>query len=134
MVEKKKTDVIDPQYSRRRVPRWAWPLGLAAAGLGTAATVFMRGCWHSHMSWPIKAEGEHEHEYSYQVCTDCGMKRLFDERSFRAYGPFSYELHELIALERLDRKRRIEKAQKASAGREGLKPVPVEKQRASGEE
>jgi hypothetical protein len=44
------------------------------------------------MSWPVRAQG-----HSYQVCTGCGIKRLFDEKAFRAYGPFSYDLNRLIA-------------------------------------
>jgi hypothetical protein len=27
----------------------------------------------------------------------CGIKRLFDEHSFQAYGPFSYDLSRLVA-------------------------------------
>jgi hypothetical protein len=30
----------------------------------------------------------------------CGVKRLFDEKSFRSYGPFQYDLAQLIAWER----------------------------------
>ena len=81
---------------------WIWPLGLAVAGLGSAAAVLLRGCWHNRMSWPVK--DEESHEFSYQVCTGCGVKRLFDETSFEAYGPYSYDLHTLIARERLWRK------------------------------
>jgi len=44
------------------------------------------------MSWPVRSQG-----YSYQVCTGCGIKRLFDEEVFRAYGPYSYDLTRLIA-------------------------------------
>jgi hypothetical protein len=36
-------------------------------------------------------------EHSYQVCLGCGIKRLFDEKTFRAYGPYSYELNRLTA-------------------------------------
>jgi hypothetical protein len=81
---------------------WIWPLGIAVAGVGSAAAILLRGCWHNRMSWPIK--DEESHEFSYQVCTGCGVKRLFDERSFEAYGPYSYDLHKLIARERLWRK------------------------------
>ena len=35
--------------------------------------------------------------HSYQVCLGCGIKRLFDEEAFRAYGPYSYDLNRLIA-------------------------------------
>jgi len=57
--------------------------------------VAFRGCWHRRMSWPIRAQG-----CSYQVCLSCGAKRLFDEDRFRAYGPFRYDLDELIDWER----------------------------------
>jgi hypothetical protein len=43
------------------------------------------------MSWPVRSQ-----EYSYQVCLGCGIKRLFDEKNFRAYGPYSYDLNRLI--------------------------------------
>jgi len=43
------------------------------------------------MSWPVRAQG-----VAYQVCLSCGVKRLFDEKRFRSYGPFSYELADLI--------------------------------------
>ena len=69
-----------------------------ATGLAGAAVVVLRGCWHRKMSWPIRMQ-----EHSYQVCLSCGIKRLFDEEAFRAYGPYSYDLQRLIAL---DRKRR----------------------------
>ena len=44
------------------------------------------------MSWPVRAQG-----FAYQVCLSCGVKRLFDEQNFRPYGPFRYELNDLIA-------------------------------------
>ncbi len=55
----------------------------------------MRGCWHGKMSWPVRA-----HDHSYQVCLGCGIKRLFNEKDFRAYGPYSYDLSRLIAWDR----------------------------------
>jgi hypothetical protein len=72
-----------------------WSLGLAATGVAGAALFLLRGCWHSKMSWPIRVQ-----EHSYQVCTGCGIKRLFDERAFSAYGPYSYDLQRLIAWDR----------------------------------
>lgn len=72
--------------------RWKVPLGLVATGVAGAAVLVLRGCWHRKMSWPIRAQN-----HSYQVCLGCGIKRLFDEKSFRAYGPFSYDLNRLIA-------------------------------------
>jgi DNA-directed RNA polymerase subunit RPC12/RpoP len=53
------------------------------------------------MSWPTR----YDDEYSYRACTDCGIKRLFDPKSFRSYGPFGYDLHELIAKHRAWRMR-----------------------------
>jgi hypothetical protein len=47
------------------------------------------------MSWPVRAQG-----YAYQVCTGCGIKRLFDEKAFQAYGPYRYDLNQLIAWDR----------------------------------
>ena len=47
------------------------------------------------MSWPIRVEG-----FSYQVCLSCGVKRLFDEGTFRGYGAYRYNLHDLIAHDR----------------------------------
>lgn len=80
------------RVDEKKKSRWKWPLGLMATGLAGAAVVVFRGCWHSKMSWPVRAQG-----YSYQVCTGCGIKRLFDEEVFRAYGPYSYDLGRLIA-------------------------------------
>jgi hypothetical protein len=76
---------------------WWWPGGVVATSLAGAAVVALRGCWHakSKMSWPVGAQG-----CSYQVCLGCGAKRLFDEKTFQAYGPFRYDLNELIAWER----------------------------------
>lgn len=78
----------------KKKSRW-WPIGLLATGLAGAGLVLLRGCWHRKMSWPIRAQG-----YSYQVCTGCGAKRLFDERAFIAYGPYSYDLNRLIAWDK----------------------------------
>ena len=108
---------------RRRV-HWVFPLGLGLAGLASAAAFVMRGCWHRNMSWPARAEDEHGH-YSYQVCNDCGIMRLFDERTFRGIGPYGYDLHALIAGERLLRLQRMQRAQQQRSGL-GEKP-PGEK-------
>jgi hypothetical protein len=47
------------------------------------------------MSWPVSVHG-----HSYQVCLSCGAKRLFDEKTFSAYGAYRYDLNELIAPEK----------------------------------
>ena len=73
---------------------WWWP-GVVASSLAGAAVLAFRGCWHGKMSWPIGGQG-----YSYQVCLSCGAKRLFDEKTFSAFGPFRYDLNELTAWER----------------------------------
>jgi hypothetical protein len=82
--------------SRKR--GWLWPVGVAATSLGGVAVLAFRGCWHRRMSWPVRMQG-----YSYQVCLGCGVKRLFDETRFCSYGPFRYDLNELIAWERSKR-------------------------------
>jgi hypothetical protein len=80
--------------------RWAWALGLVSTGVAGAAVVLLRGCWHGRMSWPVRA-----HECSYQVCLGCGIKRLFDEHAFCAYGPYSYDLERLVAWDRVQQKK-----------------------------
>jgi hypothetical protein len=54
--------------------------------------MLLRGCWHRKMSWPVRSQ-----DHSYQVCLGCGIKRLFDESAFRAYGPYSYDFTYLIS-------------------------------------
>lgn len=81
-----------PKKSRKST--WFWPAGAMATGLAGVAVLLLRGCWHRKMSWPVRAQG-----YAYQVCLGCGVKRLFDEKYFRSYGPFHYDLGELIAWE-----------------------------------
>jgi hypothetical protein len=102
-----------PRHHRRNL-HWAWPLGLALAALGSAATFMLRGCWHTHMGWPIR----YDDEFSYQVCMGCGIKRLFDQNSFHAYGPYGYDVHELIARERLARLGRLRRHEQQTAARE----------------
>lgn len=77
---------------------WLWPVGVMATGLAGAVVVALRGCWHRRMSWPVRGQG-----CAYQVCLGCGAKRLFDEDRFRAYGPYRYDLNELIAWSRVAR-------------------------------
>jgi hypothetical protein len=98
---------------RRRV-HWIFPLGIGLAGLASAAAFVLRGCWHRNMSWPARAEDEHG-DFSYQVCNDCGIMRLFDERKFRGIGPYGYDLHALIAGERRLRLKRMQRAEQQSS-------------------
>lgn len=91
--------------------RWLWPLGALATGVTGAAFVVLRGCWHRRMGWPIRAK-----EHSYQVCLGCGVKRLFDEQTFRSYGPYSYDLNRLLAWQRASA-RKSEKAAKEAEPR-----------------
>ena len=79
---------------------WWWRLGLVATGVAGAGVFLLRGCWHGKMSWPIRAQG-----HSYQVCLACGIKRLFDEKAFRGYGPYRYELNRLIAWDEARRQK-----------------------------
>lgn len=78
---------------RKLFKRW-WPSILVGA-LAGAVVALSRGCWHGKLGWPVRAKG-----YSYQVCLTCGAMRLFDENTFRGYGPFRYDLNKLIALEK----------------------------------
>ncbi|HVM92108.1 MAG TPA: hypothetical protein VMT67_04810 [Terriglobales bacterium] len=84
-----KAEPIETTKERRF--NWLWPLGVAATGAAGMLLLALRGCWHRQMSWPVRAQGR-----SYQVCLGCGVKRLFDERNFCSYGPFRYDLNELI--------------------------------------
>ena len=81
--------------AEQKKSRWKVPLGLVATGVAGAAVLVLRGCWHRKMSWPVRFQ-----QHSYQVCLGCGIKRLFDEKRFRAYGPYSYDLNKLVAWER----------------------------------
>ena len=93
------TDSQEEKDSRKsKKSNWLWPAGAVATGLAGAAVLLLRGCWHRRMSWPVRAQG-----YAYQVCLGCGVKRLFDEQHFRSYGPFRYDLDELVAWEKARR-------------------------------
>jgi len=83
---------MSQEKKEEKKSRWKLPLGLVATGVASAAVLALRGCWHRKMSWPVRYQ-----QHSYQVCLGCGIKRLFDEKAFRAYGPYSYDLNRLIA-------------------------------------
>ncbi len=91
--------MADPEHQEEpenpKKSNWLWPAGAMATGLAGVALFLLRGCWHRRMSWPVRSQ-----DHSYQVCLGCGVKRLFDEQNFRSYGPFHYDLNELIAWER----------------------------------
>lgn len=111
------------ESSRPRRTHWVWPLGVALAGVGSAAAFLLRGCWHTHMSWPVSVDDE----YSYQVCTACGIKRLYDVQAFHAYGPFGYDVHELVARERAARMRRRRQHEETLARRLAAQPAKTPK-------
>src|SRR5260221_7542719 len=92
LMSKNKNKDNDKEKDPEKKARWKVPIGLFATGVAGAAVLVLRGCWHRKMSWPVRAQN-----HSYQVCLGCGIKRLFDEKSFRAYGPYSYDLNRLIA-------------------------------------
>ena len=99
-IETPKDPVKPEKPAKTRRLGWMWPLGVAATSLAGVAVFALRGCWHRKMSWPVRAGG-----HSYQVCLGCGVKRLFDEKRFTSYGPYRYDLNELIAWEKAQRTR-----------------------------
>src|SRR5262250_1785009 len=98
------------RMAEEKKSRWKVPLGLFATGVAGAAVLVLRGCWHRKMSWPVRFQ-----QHSYQVCLGCGIKRLFDEKRFRAYGPYSYDLNRLIAQDRVKRESEAEQPQQRPA-------------------
>ena len=50
--------------------------------------------------------------YSYQVCTKCGIRRLYDEKMLRHFGPAGYDLHDLIAQDRAAHIRWLQKQER----------------------
>jgi hypothetical protein len=91
-------EVNEGKSGKSRGSRWLWPAGIAATSLAGVFLFALRGCWHRRMSWPVRMQG-----YAYQVCLGCGVKRLFDEKRFCSYGPFRYDLNELIVWEKARR-------------------------------
>jgi len=89
------TDAVEQEEPEElKKSNWWWT-GIVATSLAGAVVVAFRGCWHRKMSWPVGVQG-----YSYQVCLSRGAMRLFDENAFRAYGPFRYDVNELIAWQK----------------------------------
>jgi hypothetical protein len=95
MVDVGKQEKSGEMVEKMKESSWLWPLGVAATSVAGVVLLALRGCWHRRMSWPLRMQ-----EHSYQVCLECGVKRLFDEKRFCSYGPFRYDLNELIAWER----------------------------------
>ncbi len=94
------TDAADPERPQKlKKSSWWWP-GIMATSLAGVAVAALRGCWHGRMGWPVAVQG-----YSYQVCLSCGAMRLFDEKSFSAFGPFRYDVNELIDWEKSTKSR-----------------------------
>ena len=48
----------------------------------TARSLFV-GCRHARLSRPFTREGR-----TYRVCIKCGMRRDFDLRNWKTYGPY----------------------------------------------
>jgi DNA-directed RNA polymerase subunit RPC12/RpoP len=116
-----------------KLPRWMFPAGVALAGISSAATLLLRGCMHN-WSWPMRVRAEDvkhtgDENYSYQACTKCGIRRLYDEKLLRHFGPAGYELHELIARDRAAHIRWLQKQQaeqqRASKKEERTAPAAV---------
>lgn len=66
--------------------------GLLVVCAGIASARLFGRCRHKKMSWPVRRDG-----CTYQVCLNCGIKRLFDEEQFRAFGRYSHDLDQLTA-------------------------------------
>jgi hypothetical protein len=99
-----------PITEKRKRFKLLWPT-IVVGALAGAAVALSRGCWHRKKGWPTTFEG-----FSYQVCLTCGAMRLFDEKIFRGYGPFRYNLNTLIALEESKREKiRLVASQKRTA-------------------
>jgi hypothetical protein len=88
-------DTVDQEKPEKLKKSSWWRRGAVTASLAEAAVTAFRGCWHGRMSWPVAVRG-----YSYRICLSCGAMRLFDEKTFSAFGPFRYDLEQLIAWEK----------------------------------
>jgi hypothetical protein len=81
------TQAAEDKTGRLKNSQW-WHPAVVANSVAEVVVSAFRGCWHSTVSWPVGGPG-----CSYQVCLGCGAKRLFDEETFTAYGPFRYDLN-----------------------------------------
>jgi hypothetical protein len=91
-VKQPKFEKID---RKARISAWFWPLALASTRVAGVSLLAFRGCWHRRIGWPVRMQ-----DHSYQVCLECGAKRLFDEKKFRSYGPFRHDLNEFDRMEK----------------------------------
>jgi hypothetical protein len=57
--------------------------GVFGEKIGVLGKVF--GCWHKELTRPFTSG-----DISYRVCSDCGARRPFDEKSFKTFGAFYY--------------------------------------------
>ena len=79
----------------RRESRWrAAEDNLLWSIFKAARQLVFGGCRHKKMGWPIWLGG-----HAYQVCLECGMKRLFDEDKLHGYGPYSHQIRDLLPPE-----------------------------------
>ena len=113
-----------------KLPRWMFPASIALAGIGSAATLLLRGC-HHNWSWPMRVRAEDvkhtgDESYSYQNCTKCGIRRLYDEKVLRPFGPLGYNMHELIAHDRAAHIRWIQKQERKQEKQEKHAQVRAE--------
>ena len=40
-------------------------------------------CWHRRLGWPMTRDGR-----TYRACLKCGMRRSFDTKTWKTFGPF----------------------------------------------
>jgi hypothetical protein len=68
--------------------------GAAVLHVTEVAEYLFTSCRHKTLGLPIQ---DRVSSCSYQVCLECGKKRLFDEKKFLAYGGFGNDLAGLLA-------------------------------------
>jgi hypothetical protein len=111
------SDRDEKQRQDPKLPRWMFPAGIALAGIGSAATLLLRAGCHHKWNWPMRVRAEDvkrsgDESYSYQVCTKCGIRRLYDDQILRPFGPLGYDLHELIEHDRAAHIRWLQKQER----------------------